>query len=128
MHANSHAAFKFFEAGSTTIKSTDNRVCPQRIPYVLIYAPVDRGSAGYLRQNVKCLIDVVLQTLRAADHLLTSLQQYGRNELSHILQSGRVARGKWRDLKKYLLLLRGKSKSGTQVYMIPKKFINSTVG
>ncbi len=46
MHANSHAAFKLFQAGSGTIKAADNRICPQGIPYVLVYAPVDGGPAG----------------------------------------------------------------------------------
>ncbi len=72
MHADSHAAFKFFQAGSATIESTDNRICPQRIPYVLVDAPVNCGSAGYLAENIECIVDVVLESLRTADHLLTA--------------------------------------------------------
>ena len=58
-------------------KVADDRICPHRIPHVLIDTSVDRGPAGYFRENVECLIDIVPQPLRAADHLLTPLQKNG---------------------------------------------------
>ena len=62
LNLNGHVASKLFEPLSRSFQASDNRVHSQGFFAVFVDSSMNGSLAGYLRQNVECVVDVILQT------------------------------------------------------------------